>query len=108
MKGYAVQLRQKRKDAYDIHYCIQHYPGGGEALAEDCKPLLEHESARTGYGFINEKFNAVDAYGPTSVRIFVEESAALGDRSPDQWQQDAYGQVNAWLTALGLRVATSE
>jgi len=24
-------------------------------------------------------------------------------RSPEQWQQDAFGQVDAWLRALGLR-----
>jgi hypothetical protein len=107
MKGYAIELRQKRKDAYDIHYCIRNYPGGATALAEDCRQLLEHESARTGYGFINTKFDTVDGYGPTSVRIFVEESAVLGDLTPDQWQQDAYGQVNDWLTALGLRPAVS-
>lgn len=103
MKGYAVELRQKRKDAYDIHYCIRNYPGGAGELAEDCRKLLEHESARTGYEFINAKFETVESYGPTSVRLFVEESAVLGDQTPEQWQQDAYGQVNEWLIALGLR-----
>jgi hypothetical protein len=103
MKGYAVELRQKRKDAYDIHYCIRNYPGGAGELAEDCRKLLEHESARTGYEFINAKFETVESYGPTSVRLFVEESAVLGDQTPQQWQQDAYGQVNEWLIALGLR-----
>jgi hypothetical protein len=108
MKGYAIELRQKRKDAYDIHYCIRNYPGGAEALAEDCRPLLQYESAQAGYGYINAKFESADSYGPTSVRIFVEESTALGDLSPDQWQQDAYGQVSVWLTALGLRSTASE
>ena len=77
MKGYAVELRQKRKDAYDIHYCVLNYPGGVGALAEDCRKLLEHESARTGYEFINAKFETVESYGPISVRLFVEESAVL-------------------------------
>jgi len=27
----------------------------------------------------------------------------LGDRSPEQWQQDVFGQVDAWLRSLGLR-----
>ena len=103
MKGYAVELRQKRKHAYDIHYCIRNYPGGVGALAEDCRKLLEHESARAGYEFINAKFETIESYGPTSVRLFMEESAVLGDQTPEQWQQDAYGQVNEWLIALGLR-----
>lgn len=33
----------------------------------------------------------------------VEDTNVLGDRSPEQWQQDAFGQVDAWLRALGLR-----
>jgi hypothetical protein len=51
-------------------------------LAEGCRKLLEHESALTGYDFINAKFETVESYGPTSVRLFVEESAVLGDQTP--------------------------
>ena len=28
----------------------------------------------------------------------------LGERTADQWQQDAFGPVDAWLSALGLRL----
>ncbi len=103
MKGYALEHRHKRKDAYDIHFCIRNYPGGATALADDCKLLLQHESALTGYNFIASKFEAADGYGPTSVRTFVEESAVQGNLTPEQWQQDAFGQVHEWLSALGLR-----
>ncbi|MGJ4931585.1 hypothetical protein ACQR1I_31925 [Bradyrhizobium sp. HKCCYLS2038] len=102
MKGYAIQNRHKQKDAYDIYYCIRSYPGGPQALAADCKPLLELAEGRQGYAHIAGKFDKEDAYGPTSVRKFVEETHLLGDRTPDQWQQDAFGQVQAWLKALGL------
>jgi hypothetical protein len=102
MKGYAIQNRHKQKDAYDIYYCIRSYPGGPQALAADCKPLLESADGRQGYAHIAGKFDKEDAYGPTSVRKFVEETHLLGDRTPDQWQQDAFGQVQAWLKALGL------
>ena len=27
----------------------------------------------------------------------------MAERTPAQWQQDAFGQVDAWLRALGLR-----
>jgi hypothetical protein len=103
MKGYAVNGRYKQKDAYDIYYCVRNYVGGPEALAQACRPLLAHASAVAGYMFILDKFDAVDGFGPTCVRRFVEETAVLGDRSPEQWQQDAFGQVDAWLRALGLR-----
>jgi hypothetical protein len=102
MKGHALNGRPKQKDAYDIYYSIRNYDGGPEALAEACRPLLEHESALRGYRYIAEKFDRTDGYGPDRVRRFVGNNPADG-RTPEQWQQDAFGQVNAWLRALGLR-----
>lgn len=103
MKGHAIAGRYKQKDAYDIYYCIRNYPGGPEALAEACQPLLEHDSGIAGYQFIANKFDAVEGFGPTCVRRFVEGHQVLAERTADQWQQDAFGQVDAWLRALGLR-----
>ncbi|WP_028216484.1 nucleotidyl transferase AbiEii/AbiGii toxin family protein [Paraburkholderia oxyphila] len=103
MKGHAIQGRYKQKDAYDIYYCIRNYPGGPQALAEACRPLLEVASGAAGYGYIASKFDAVEGFGPTCVRHFVEDTQVLGERSPEQWQLDAFGQVDAWLRALGLR-----
>ena len=42
-------------------------------------------------------------FGPTSVRQFVDRTDMLEERTADQWQQDAFGQVDTWLSALGLR-----
>jgi hypothetical protein len=103
MKGHALNGRYKQKDAYDIYYCIRNYPSGVESLAEDCRPVLGHASGAQGYDFIDKKFDTPDGHGPTCVKNFVEESRILGDRTAEQWQQDAFGQVDAWLRALGLR-----
>ena len=103
MKGYAIAQRLKPKDAYDIYYCVRNYPGGIEALAKATRPLLDVEVARTGFLHISEKFRDPDDFGPTSVRQFVNRSYMFGGRTADQWQQDTFGQVNAWLSALGLR-----
>ncbi|MXZ71938.1 MAG: hypothetical protein F4Z04_10635 [Acidobacteria bacterium] len=103
MKGYAIANRLKQKDAYDIYYCIRNFPGGIEALVAATKPLLDLKTATSGYLHISEKFRHVDDFGPTSVRHFVDGTAALGQRTADQWQQDAFGQVDAWLSELGLR-----
>jgi hypothetical protein len=32
MKGMALKSRLKEKDAWDIYYCVRHYPGGIEKL----------------------------------------------------------------------------
>ena len=103
MKGYAIADRLKQKDAYDIYYSIRNFPGGIEALVAETVPLLKFESASTGYLHIAEKFRHPDDFGPTSVRQFVDRPDMLEERTADQWQQDAFGQVDAWLSALGLR-----
>ena len=103
MKGHALSKRYKRKDAYDIYYCVRNYPGGVEALAEACRPILKHTSGAKGYQCIAEKFDGVEGHGPMCVRQFVEKTDILGNGTPDQWQVDAFGQVDAWLRALGLR-----
>ncbi len=95
MKGYAISNRLKQKDAYDIYFSVRNFPGGLDALVAATKPLLEVETAREGYRLLSEKFRDMDDFGPTSVRQFVEGSGTLGDRTADQWQQDAFGQVDA-------------
>ena len=103
MKGFALDGRYKQKDAYDVYYCIRNFPGGPDVLAAACRPLLAHEDAVAGYGHINSKFESLESLGPISVKKFVEETDVLQERTADQWQQDAFGQVDAWLRALGLR-----
>ena len=103
MKGYAIANRLKHKDAYDIYYSVRNFPEGIDALVEATRPLLDVQSARKGYCSISEKFRNFDDFGPTNVRKFVEGSPLLGGRTANQWQQDAFGQVDAWLRGLGLR-----
>ncbi|MGL1236466.1 hypothetical protein ACSTKT_24040, partial [Vibrio parahaemolyticus] len=71
-------------------------PGGIDALADDCRPLLDHQSGKDGFSHVVAKFDDPDGYGPTCVRNFVEGSDILDGRTPDEWQQDAFGQVDAW------------
>lgn len=103
MKGHALAGRYKQKDAYDIYYSVRNYPDGIEVLAQECRALLEHPSGEQGFRQIAEKFDAFDGYGPTCVRRFIEGTSALGNRTLDQWQQDAFGQIDGLLRAMGLR-----
>lgn len=102
MKGYALFGRDKKKDAYDIYYSIYHFKGGVEGLAAECRPLLDDQEARTGFEYIAEKFRNREDFGPMTVRIFLEESTALGEMTADQVQTDAFMRVSALLEALGL------
>ena len=105
MKGFALNNRSKNKDAYDVYFCVRNYEGGVEALAEACRPILDTKEGQEGFSYINDKFDAFEGYGPTCVRHFLDGSDAMGDRTLDEWQQDAFGQVDALLKALELRSA---
>lgn len=100
MKGYAVGKRDKPKDAYDIYYCVRNYPDGIQALAAHCLPLLAEKTGAQGFQYIAEKFRSFDDFGPTSVKAFVAGTPLLAGRTEDQWQQDAFGQVDAFIKAL--------
>lgn len=100
MKGYALLGRDKKKDAYDIYFSVRNYPGGPGALAADCVSLLSDEVARRGYEQIAGKFRHDEDFGPKTVRLFLEESSALGEMTPEQVQTDAFRQVWAWLRAM--------
>jgi hypothetical protein len=103
MKGHALAGRYKQKDAYDVYYCVRNYADGIEILPQECRPLLAYASGERGFQHIADKFDTLEGYGPTCVRRFVEDTQALGDRTPEQWQQDAFGQVDALLRAMALR-----
>ena len=102
MNWHGIEGRYKQNDSYDIYYCIRTYPGGPEVVAEERRQRLDHACGAAGYGFIDGKFDTTDGFEPTRVRRFVEATNVLGDLSPGQWQQDAFGQADAWLRALGL------
>ena len=102
MKGYALAGRDKQKDAYDIYFSIREFEGGPEALAAACRPLLGDPVALKGFQHIAGKFGNDEAFGPVTVRRFLNESIGLGDMTPEQVQVDAFRRVKAWLDHLGL------
>lgn len=102
MKGFALDGRDKAKDAYDIYFCVRNFPGGPAALAEACKSLLDDPVVRDGYSRIAAKFDSDDAFGPHTVSRFIGETGGFGNMNVDQLRVDAYRQVWAWLQALGL------
>lgn len=103
MKGHAIENRLKQKDAYDIYYSIRNFPGGVRALAQSCVPLMQDAGVVEAFEFIDGKFESVDSLGPTSVMQFAMSQEILHERSAEQWRQDAFGQVDAWLKSIGIR-----
>ena len=97
MKAMALSDRLKEKDAYDIYYCIRHYPGGITALAEAFRPLAGHGLVQEALGKIREKFATPSHIGPKHVADF------YGVTDPDARAillRDASERVMAWAAAV--------
>ena len=75
MKSYALAKRDKPKDAYDICYCLDHYPKGMKQLAHIWKQRLESRSIQDALSILRDKFSAPDQYGPSQVVEFYNSSS---------------------------------
>ncbi|MGC4013424.1 MAG: nucleotidyl transferase AbiEii/AbiGii toxin family protein [Luteolibacter sp.] len=83
MKAFALNGRDKPKDAYDICYCLDHYPGGISELAEAWLARIKNDDIAKAIGFFREKFESINAYGPMQVVEFYNEA------DPETRQQQA-------------------
>jgi hypothetical protein len=100
MKAMALHDRIKEKDAWDIYYCIQNYPGGIDALAEEFKPHIEQGLVKEGLEKIAGKFASEKHTGPKFVADFEE----LDDTEEREiLERDAYEKVKYLLEKLEVR-----
>lgn len=97
MKGMALDERLKEKDAWDIYFCVLHYPGGIAALAEAFRPHLENGLIREGIEKIRKHFSSLNHIGPKFVADF-EEVDDAEERA--RIMRDAYERVQALLERL--------
>ena len=67
MKAEALKGRQKEKDAYDIYFCLRHYPGGVEAVLEAMRPLAGHGLVQGALEILAEKFETPEHWAAGAV-----------------------------------------
>jgi hypothetical protein len=70
MKCHALEGRDKPKDVYDICYCLDEYPGGIEALADNWRGRRGEALVEGAIRILGEKFATVDYYGPRQLATF--------------------------------------
>jgi hypothetical protein len=99
MKGMALDERLKEKDAWDIYYCIQNYPGRLDQLIEEFRPNLRHALVREGLEKIGKHFASAKHMGPRFVADF-EEITDPEER--EIRERDAYEKVKYLLQKLGV------
>jgi len=99
MKGMALSQRMNEKDAYDIFYCVEHYPGGLQELADEFIPSIKNRLVIEGLGKIRSKFASIKHIGPKWVADFLEIEIQ-DDR--EIIMRRAYEKVTEFLDKLGI------
>lgn len=99
MKALALDERLKEKDAWDIYYVVQSYPGGLAALVDEFRPFLNRRLVKEGLQKLAKHFASEKHSGPT----FVADFYMISDREErDLRQRDAYEKIRYLLEKLGI------
>jgi len=99
MKGMALDERLKEKDAWDIYYCVQNYPGGLDHLAGEFRSRLGHGLVKEGLEKIAKHFGSEKHLGPRFVADFDEISEP---EEREIRERDAYEKVRYLLEKLEI------
>lgn len=99
MKAQALKGRIKEKDAYDLYYCLQFYPGGHQALVNAFQQFRASSSVREGFQILKKRDASPEHIGPALTANFYdshdpEEKAMI--------QRDAFERMQALIEALAI------
>jgi len=99
MKGMALWTRKELKDAYDIYYVVNNYPGGIDDLVKAFEPYIEHGLVIEGLGKIRAKFMSPEHVGP----VWVADFQVIRDpEEVERIKRDAYEKISRFLDKLGI------
>jgi predicted nucleotidyltransferase len=98
MKAFALNGRDKPKDAYDICFCLDHAPGGVTSMAADWAPRrVQEPDVERAITILKKKFPSPDAFGPMQVVEFHNHPVP---ETRDQQSRRAYELVRAFLNTV--------
>lgn len=98
LKALAMADRDKPKDAYDLDYLLAYTADGPGALADEFAALPSGEPVTHALAILAEKFESIDAYGPTSVAVY--RGLSLGTAEADAVLAAAFARVQRLLERL--------
>ena len=102
MKAFAMAEREKITDAYDIYFCLRHFPDGVAALTKLYGPILHNGLVQEGIQVLRDKFRTIDTVGPEWAAQVVAEQY-LGD--PELAQREAFELMTSFLAAIAEKWA---
>jgi hypothetical protein len=103
MKCHALAGRDKPKDAYDIAYCLDHAPGGRNAVAASWRECATSPDVIEATRILREKFASIDAFGPQRAAAF---RSTAGDDEHAIAVRRAYELVQEFLRACAASPGT--
>ena len=101
LKARAIQLREKPKDAFDIHYVLMNIDGGVEAVAKELRQMLDDKDAVEAIGFLKQAYGTIDSIGPSRAAFFLY--GIRTDETQEEYDElaaSAHAYVNRLLVAL--------
>jgi hypothetical protein len=99
MKAHAILGRDKPKDAYDLHFCLENFPGGIPALVVEFAGLIDDPDVRDVLSRLAGRFRDENDAGPCAV---VEVEGQMGDARAIR-KLAVFTQVDDFLRALRIR-----
>ena len=100
MKAYAMIERTKPKDAYDLNFCLENYPGGIPALAAEFTTVIDDPPVRAVLTKLAGKFRDEEDSGPRDV---VEVEEPMGEARAIR-KFAVFTNVDDFLRAVGIVV----
>lgn len=97
MKAYALDGRDKAKDAYDLYFCLKNAQGGPKGIAATFGADRKHPEVVRALEILASKFGSPDDYGPGSVVLFLNPEDADERRF---LARDAHTLMKVFLEAL--------
>ena len=97
LKALAMDERLKPRDAYDIHFVLQHHPGGIEQLAGQFQQIIDNPTARKAFDILKDKFASPQHSGS----VYAASERELSGVEAERVGRDASERVAALLEALG-------
>jgi hypothetical protein len=98
MKAHAMLERTKPKDAYDLNFCLENYPGGIPALAAEFATVIDDPSVREVLTKLAGKFRDEEDSGPRDV---VEVEEPMGEARAIR-KFAVFTNVDDFLRAVGI------
>jgi hypothetical protein len=96
-KADALRRRNKNKDAYDVIWLAESWPGGQTALADSIRRSVVFDEMSPTLQVLEEEFRDIDAAAAVKYARFMADDAA----TRDVFARRAIGAIRALLDALG-------